>query len=332
MNEPHPGRNINWQNRSWLDSTAADNKESDVTTAHRLDTDQPELVESFVHNFQDFAAHPTAEKYDQLYHPDGTLWDAGMDCPAPKTRVLDLAAGFLRSIPDLRIAVRRYYARRNTVYLLTDNFGTYQGTPVSWPAVYTYRLREGRIIDGRRFYDQARVLAPINSALAMPSYPPTWTPSLVNTPAAGAGGSVDPADFVRRYDALWHGNNDEVPIGLASCYNNTGMILNPGMLRPITKPEIPGYYEMLLATAPDLDPELQGWAGDSDSLCVEWLYRARAGSDGHHGLLLRVVDIFEFAGGAVQYGHAYFDTLTILSTTDPDIQRQIESARAKFFG
>ncbi|OBI49940.1 hypothetical protein A5707_15800 [Mycobacterium kyorinense] len=303
-----------------------------MTTAHQLDTDRTALVERFVEEFHEFAADPTAEKYVQLYHPDGTLWDAGMDSPVPKTRVFELATGFLRSIPDLRIGIRRYYAREDNVYLLTDNFGTYHGTPVNWPAVYSYRLRAGRIIEGRRFYDQARVLAPINSALAIRCYQPTWSPALVNTSAADGDESVDPADFVRRFDALWHNNNADVPVGLASCYNSTGMILNPGMLRPISKPEIPGYYEMLLAGTPDLDPELQGWAGDSDSLCVEWLYRGRTGFDDGHELLLRVVDVFEFAGGAVQYGHAYFDTLTILSTTSPGIHRQIEEARARLFG
>jgi len=220
----------------------------------------------------------------------------------------------------------------NTVYLLADNFATYQGTPVSWPAVYACRLHEGRVIEGRRFYDQARVVAATNPELVIPNYRPTWTPSLVNTPAAGAGRAVDPAEFVHDYDALWHANNDEVPIGLAAYYNSTGMILNPGMLRPITKPEIPGYYQALLAAVPDLNPELQGWAGDSESLCVEWLYRGLTGSDGQHGLLLRVVDVFEFADGGVQYGHAYFDTLTILAASNVEAQHQIATVRAKFFG
>jgi hypothetical protein len=109
------------------------------------------------------------------------------------------------------------------------------------------------------------------------------------------------------------------------------MILNPGMIRPITKPEIPGHYEMLLAAAPDLDPELQGWAGDAESLCIEWLYRATSRPGQRDALELRVIDVFEFAGGGVQFGHAYYDSLTIVATFTTELARQICGARQEAF-
>jgi ketosteroid isomerase-like protein len=304
-----------------------------MTTVHRLESDADELVDDFVERFQDFGANPTPDKYDLLFHTDGTLWDAGMDAPLPKSQLRAAADGFLRKIPDLHIAVRRYYARENCVYLLTDNVGTYNGIQVSYPAIDACRLRDGHIIEGRRYYDQARLLASTNSGIpVLPVYWPTWTPALVDTPAVGAGKDVDPASFVHRYDALWHAKPTDIPMGLAGCYNSDGMILNPGMIRPITKPEMPGYYETQLALAPDLNPELQGWAGDGHSLCVEWLYRASSLGDGHTPLALRVTDIFEFAGGGVQFGHAYFDSLTVVAAISPDLARQVSVAREKLFG
>jgi ketosteroid isomerase-like protein len=305
-----------------------------MTQAHRLDAApaRPDQgIDGFVEKFSEFGARPTPAALSQLFHQAGTLWDAGMRSPLPQSRLRAAAERFLRNVSSVQITVRQRFARENCVYLLTDNFGTYHGSQIAYPAVYACRLLDGLIVEGRCFYDQARLLAPaLGGAFALPVYRPTWEPSLVGAPAAGAGAGVEPASFVQNYDALWHADNAEVGMGLASCYNSNGMILNPGMTRPITKPEIPGYYARLLAAAPDLDPQLEGWADAGDSLCVEWLYRS-AGGDGRSPLAVRVVDVFEFAGGGVQFGHAYYDSLTILSASRADLAKAIEKARARFF-
>ncbi|WP_197501731.1 nuclear transport factor 2 family protein [Mycobacterium sp. 852002-51057_SCH5723018] len=305
-----------------------------MTQAHRLDaapTQPDQDVDEFVEKFSEFGAQPTPAALSQLFHTAGTLWDAGMHSPLPQSRLRAAAERFVRNVSSVQIAVRKHFAREDCVYLLTDNFGAYQGSQISYPAVYACRLRDGLIVEGRCFYDQARLLAPaVGGTLALPAYRPTWEPALAGAPAAGAGAAVEPAKFVRNYDALWHADNAEVGMGLASCYNSNGMILNPGMARPIMKPEIPGYYAMLLAAVPDLDPKLEGWAGDGDALCVEWLYRG-AGGDGRSPLAVRVVDVFEFAGGGVQFGHAYYDSLTILSASRADLAKVVAKARASFF-
>jgi SnoaL-like domain len=307
-----------------------------MTNAHPLAVDSSQhdgVVDEFVEQFRQFAANPRPEAFDRMFHPDATLWDAGMNSPARKSQLRRAAMRFLRNIPDFHLTVRRLFARNENVYLLTDNVGTYRGTQVSYPAVYGFRLRGGLIVEGRLFYDQARLLAPIiGGTLVYPVYEPTWDSSLVDTPARGAGSDIDPAGFVRAYDALWHADNSEIPIGLAGCYNSDGMILNPGMSRPISKPEIPGLYIRLLSAAPDLDPALQGWAGDSKSLCVEWVYRASSQGDPRNTLSLPVVDVFEFTGGGVQFGHAYLDSLTLLSTYNQQLAPRVAAARRTFFG
>lgn len=305
-----------------------------MTQAQPLDpapTQPDQGVEEFVEKFSEFGAQPTPTALSQLFHPAGTLWDAGMRSPLSQRHIRAATERFLRNVSSVEIAVRRHFARENSVYLLTDNFVAYQGSQISYPAVYTCRLRDGLIVEGRCFYDQARLLAPvIGGTLTLPAYRPSWEPALAGAPAASAGVDVEPASFVAHYDALWHADNAEVGMGLASCYNSNGMILNPGMTRPITKPEIPGYYAMLLAAVPDLDPKLEGWAGDGAALCVEWLYRG-AGGDGRLPLATRVVDVFEFASGGVQFGHAYYDTLTILSASRPDLGKVIAKARTSIF-
>jgi len=299
-----------------------------MTRVHQLDSEPDERVAEFVERFQDFGANPTPDKFDKLFEPTGTFWDAGMAAPELYSQAQAVAKAFLRNASDLWVSVHRWFVRQNWVYLLCDNVGTYHGCPLSYPAVYACRLHDGLICEARCYYDQARLVAPLVGGLPLPPvYLPTWTPELVDTPALDAREEVDPESFVRRYDALWHLDPAEIPSGLASCYNRDGIILNPGMIRPITKPEIPGLYETLLTAAPDLDPALQGWAGDSDSLCVEWLYRATGRGGGRGRLDLRVIDVFEFAGGGVQFGHAYYDSLTIAAASNADIAREISAAR-----
>jgi ketosteroid isomerase-like protein len=303
-----------------------------VTTAHGSHSDTDERIDEFVERFQDFGSDPTPDKFDRLFHPTGTLWDAGMATAAPYSQARAVAGGFLRNASDLRVAVRRWFVRQDCVYLLSDNVGTYRGCQVSYPAVYACRLRDGLIAEARCYYDQARLVAPVAGGIPLPPvYLPTWTPELADTPAVDECDEVNPASFVRRYDELWHLEPANIPFGLASCYNRDGKILNPGMIRPIAKPEIPGFYEMMLAAAPDLTPELHGWAGDAESLCIEWVYRAANRPGRREALELRVIDVFEFAGGGVQFGYAYYDSLTIVATFNPDLAEQIRAARERAF-
>jgi hypothetical protein len=66
-------------------------------------------------------------------------------------------------------------------------------------------------------------------------------------------------------------------------------------------------------------------------MCIEWLYRATSRPGSRDALALRVIDVFEFAGGGVQFGHAYYDSLTIVAASNPDLARQISAARERAF-
>jgi hypothetical protein len=91
---------------------------------------------------------------------------------------------------------------------------------------------------------------------------------------------------------------------------------NPGMSRPVCTAGIPGYYNSLLSSIPDLRMWQLAWAGDQQVLYVEWQ------ASGHFvgkPFQLNVVDCFEFIKGYVIYGTAYFDTVTLLGLLNPAI-------------
>jgi hypothetical protein len=91
-------------------------------------------------------------------------------------------------------------------------------------------------------------------------------------------------------------------------------MLNPDMVRPLRRSEIPGYYASLLSAMPDLRLKRLDWAGDQHALYVEW--RASGAFVGK-SFQFNLVDRFEFVDGRVIYGQAYFDRVVLLSLLDP---------------
>ena len=87
-----------------------------------------------------------------------------------------------------------------------------------------------------------------------------------------------------------------------------GVILNPGMDRPIARREIPGDYQLLLAVAPDLRQNRVSWAGDDELLYIEW---QATGSIAGRPLSLPAVDRWLLDGGLASEGVASFDSVTL---------------------
>jgi uncharacterized protein (TIGR02246 family) len=112
-------------------------------------------------------------------------------------------------------------------------------------------------------------------------------------------------DWVEQYTALWQSAD---PQRFADFYREDGVILNPGMDRPVARREIPGYYQLLLAVAPDLRQNRVSWAGDDTLLYIEW---QAAGSIAGRPLRLPVVDRWLLDGGLATEGIAFFDSITL---------------------
>jgi ketosteroid isomerase-like protein len=272
-------------------------------------------VERWVEKFKGFGDRPNPERYVNLFDPEGTVFDSGMDRPLTVTEMGPHMDGILTFMPDLHITVNRWRAQDDTVFVDAQNSATIAGHKTLWDAVYCVTLRGDRVIRGRRYYDRAQLLRRVHPTLpSMPPYESSIDPEIEQTVNAGASTSrLSPAEFLERYGQLWQ---DPKPRQFAAFYHQCGRMLNPGMSRPLRKPEIPGYYAFLLSSIPDLRLERLSWAGDQQALYVEW--RA-SGHFAEKPFQLNVVDCFEFLEGRIIYGQAYFDTVALLSAAEPSI-------------
>lgn len=272
-------------------------------------------VERWVEKFQKFGAQPDPARYVALFDPEGTVYDSGMERPLRVAEMAPHMEGILTLMPDLRITVSRWRARTDTVFLDAQNSATIAGRKTLWDAVYCVTLRGGRVIRGRRYYDRAPLLARIHPALpSMPAYEPVVDQEFEEAISGKAPApNFTPTEFLEHYARLWQ---DPQPRPFAAFYHPHGRMLNPGMVRPLRRSEIPGYYAFLLSAIPGLRLEPLVWAGDQDAFYVEW--RA-SGTFVDKPFQLNLVDRFEFVGGRVIYGQAYFDTVALLSLSDPSI-------------
>jgi ketosteroid isomerase-like protein len=273
------------------------------------------MIEQWVEQFRGFGARPSPERYAALFDPEGTVFDPGMERPLPATEVTPHMAGILKLMPDLHFTIARWRAQGDTVFVEAHNSATVAGQKMLWDAVYCVRLREGRVIRGRRYYDRVPLLARMSPTFpALPPYDPVVDQALDHvdegaTPSSG----VSISEFLERYRQLWQA---PVPQAFAAVYHPCGRMWNPGMGRPIRRAEIPGYYTSLFAAIPDLRMQRLAWAGDQHVLYIEWQ------ANGHLAgkpLRLNVIDCFEFIDGHVIYGTAYFDTVVLLRVLDPSI-------------
>jgi hypothetical protein len=62
-------------------------------------------IERFLDRFATFGARPGAESYLELFHPDATLHDAGMEQPLTVAEIPAHIEGILARVPDFRIAL-----------------------------------------------------------------------------------------------------------------------------------------------------------------------------------------------------------------------------------
>ena len=147
----------------------------------------------------------------------------------------------------------------------------------------------------------------------MPLYEPVIDQELEQAAAETSVPGLSPAEFLEYYTRAWQ---NPQPRQFAAFYHPHGRMLNPDMVRPLRRAEIPGYYASLLSAMPDLRLRQLAWAGDEHALYVEW---HASGTFVGKAFQLNLVDRFEFVEGRVIYGQAYFDTVVLLSALDPSL-------------
>lgn len=264
-------------------------------------------VESFLERFAAFGNRPGVETYLPLFHPEATLFDAGMERPITVPEIPGHLEGILKLVPDFRMTPERWRQRDGTLFVEARNEATVGRTPARWRSVYCVDLEADRVRRGRRYYDRRGLFALLNPALpALPGYAPV---------AAEAGPVADPIEgpeaVVRAYGAAW------VAVGagdLARVFREDGTLAGPDLPRPLARNELAHYRGALTGLLAGLRMELVAWAGDDALAFAEWRVEAEVGGE---PLSLGVVDRFDLAGGLVLAGRAYFDTLELAARLVP---------------
>ena len=258
-------------------------------------------VDAYLEKFRAFGEAPSLERYMALFHPGATLFDAGMERPLTVPEIPDNIRPILAALPDFHFEIRHWRLRDDTLFVEAANHATVGGEPLRWDSVYCMTLEGDQVIRGRRYYDRAPLLRRLQ-----PDLPPApaYDPVEEDVPEPRARRPVE--RWVEDYTALWQKPD---PQRFAGFYAHDGVILNPGMERPIARREIPGYYRFLLGVVPDLTMQRMSWAGDDERLLIEWR------GEGHvagRPLVLPVVDRWCLKDGLATEGVARFDSLTVL--------------------
>jgi len=258
-------------------------------------------VDAYLEKFRAFGEQPSLERYMLLFHPEATLFDSGMERPLTVPEIPDNIRAVLALVPDFRFEIVRWRFRDDTLFVEAANSATLAGAPIEWGSVYCMTLDGDQVRRGRRYYDRAPLFARLNPDAPAP---PAFTPHAEAVPPPVKGRKLE--QWVEDYTALWQRPD---PARFAEFYADDGVILNPGMERPIERREIPSYYRFLLTVVPDLTMERVCWAGDDACLMIEWLGRGHAAGS---PLTLPVVDRWLLHEGLASEGVAYFDSLAVV--------------------
>ena len=130
-------------------------------------------VAGFLALFERFGARASVETYLPLFHPEATLFDAGMERPITVAEIPEHIEGILKLVPDFEMVPRRWRERGGTLFVEAGNRATLGNGSVSWPSVYCMNLEGDRVLRGRRYYDRRPLYAQLAPDLpALPDVAP----------------------------------------------------------------------------------------------------------------------------------------------------------------
>ena len=112
-------------------------------------------LDGLLQRFTAWGAGPTVDGYVELFAPDGTLFDSGMDQPLGRDHIRPLITATLQLLDGFRFVPIRHGRNEDTLYVEAQNSATLGGTALAWPAVYCLTAAGDRVARGRRYYDQA---------------------------------------------------------------------------------------------------------------------------------------------------------------------------------
>lgn len=273
----------------------------------------PEERSAFLKRFERFGSEPSVETYLALFHPDARLYDEGMERPIGVGEIPAHIAGVLALVRGFRMRPERWRARGPRVFVEAHNSGEVAGTPVAWRAVYRIELEGSLVRDGRRYFDRAPLLAPLDAS----------TPTLDAAFAPGHGAAaLPPRDAVAGREATAEEIVDECarawredrPEAVAELFREDGALLAPGLPGPVGGGGIAAYYRKLSALLGGARLAPRSFAGDGSLLFIEWQTDVPT-ADGVHPFGL--VERFDLLAGRVLAARTYFESVALARALSP---------------
>lgn len=111
-------------------------------------TDQKDFVKKFQHAWRD----PIA-RFASLFHPEGTLFQQGMERPLKRDEITAHVSRVLTLMPDQRIEVKRWGANRDDVFIEWSASATLRGQAIEWSGASRFTLRDGLILEEIAYFD-----------------------------------------------------------------------------------------------------------------------------------------------------------------------------------
>lgn len=257
-------------------------------------------VDGFLRHFIAFGARPDAERYLRLFHPEATLFDAGMPQPITVPEIPEHIEGILKLVPDFRMTPERWRERAGTLFVEARNTASLGTTVLDWRSVYCMDLSGDRVLRGRRYYDRRALYGKLNPTLpSLPAPEASATPECVDPVEAEPCFDADPQ--TRRFgEALEAGNAAE----LVALFRDDATLASPELGRPFARSELPAWHAALHRLLPGLRFERLAFAGDAALCFAEW--RVTCGP-----ISFTRVDRLDCAAGSILAARAYFDTLEL---------------------
>ena len=111
-------------------------------------SDQKDFVKKFQHAWRD----PIA-RFGSLFHPEGTLFQQGMERPLKRDEITAHVSRVLTLMPDQRIEVTHWGANGDDVFIEWDASATLRDQPIEWSGASRFTLRDGLIIEEIAYFD-----------------------------------------------------------------------------------------------------------------------------------------------------------------------------------
>lgn len=265
-------------------------------------------AQAFIDRQTRFGAMPTSQERidfyaEEIFDEHATLWEAAGTVVQGREAIRAAITGSLTKLPSFRMRPTRIAVDGNVVLYGAHNEAEIRGTTVSYPAIYRVVLGDdGRVIQGRRYYDRHTWFSPLDPTLEELFAGVRDTAERVPGPGA-------PVDDLEARASAWHRQDAAALVAPTGGAPLTGTGLGDGRLRtPGGKAD---YLRRLFGTIESLDVRPGQAVRTGEATYQEW-YGTITTGDRPTPTSFGIIERFDRHGGWT----LSFDTLPLIAGPD----------------